>query len=354
MLARLASIRRLLTTPLAAVLTPPELRMTAIRRLLLHAPLALALIVAGCGGGSNTQSGAQSAGAAKHHRVARHRASVPSVRLSYRRLYALPAPLRDPASAVLPGGKFVFVGGLTAADTSAGEIETANLHGVLANGTLPSPQHDAQGTALGGRAYVFGGGNFTQYDHIFSVNSTTQTVQTVGRLPALASDVAVTSAGGTAYVVGGYDGSAALNTIVAWRPGAPAQVVGHLPVALRYAAVSSVGGQVLIIGGSTPAGASSAVYRFDPVSGHTREIARLAHPVTHAGAATLGLNVYLVGGRGDLTTSQTAAIWAINPVTGAIRSAGRLPEPLSDTGVVTLGTAIVVAGGLTRAGQAVG
>ena len=317
--------------------------MTATRRLLPHAPLALTLIVAGCGAGSNTPSGAHPAAAAKHHRVARHRALAPSVGLSYRHLYALPAPLRDPASAVLPGDKFVFVGGLTAADTSAGEIETANLRRVLATGTLPSPQHDAQGATLDGRAYVFGGGDFTQYDHIFRVNST-QTVQTVGRLPTLASDVAVTSAGGTAYVVGGYDGSAALNTIVAWRPGAPAQVVGRLPVALRYAAVSSVGGQVLIIGGSSPAGASRAVYRFDPVSGHTREIARLAHPVTHAGAATLGANVYLVGGRGDLSTSQTAVIWAINPVTGAIRLAGRLPEPLSDTGVVALGTAIVVAG----------
>ncbi|MGH8920558.1 MAG: hypothetical protein ACRD0H_19875, partial [Actinomycetes bacterium] len=102
--------------------------------------------------------------------------------------------------------------------------------------------------------------------------------------------------------------------------------------------------------GSTPAGASRAVYRFDPVTGHTLELARLPHPITHAGAATLGSNVYLVGGRGDLSTTQTAAVWAINPVSGAIRAAGRLPQALSDTGVLTVGDAIVVAGGLARSG----
>jgi hypothetical protein len=324
--------------------------MTAIRRALRPASLLLALILAGCGGSSVTSSTANRAGSTKHGHATVHHHPVASVRLSYRHLYALPAPLRDPASAVLPTGKFVLVGGLTAADTSAGEIETADLHRVLASGTLPSPQHDAQGTALGGRAYVFGGGNLVQYDHILGVDGANQTVRTVGRLPALASDVAVTGAGGTAYVVGGFDGSASLNTIVAWRPGAPAQVVGHLPIALRYAAVASIGGQVLIIGGSTPAGASGAVYRFDPVSGHTREIGRLPHPITHAGAAVLGPNVYLVGGRGDVNTTQTASIWAINPVSGAIRAAGHLPQALSDTGVLTVGNAIIVAGGLTRSG----
>jgi hypothetical protein len=322
-----------------------------MRRSLLHAWFALALITAGCGGSATPSSGGQAARPAKHHRPAVRASSAASVRLSYRHLYALPAPLRDPASAALPGAKFVLAGGLTAADTSAGEIEAADLHRVLASGTLPSPQHDAQGTALGGRAYVFGGGNFTQYDHILAVDIASATVRTVGRLPALASDVAVTEAGGTAYVVGGFDGSAALNTIVAWRPGPPARVVGHLPVALRYAAVSAAGGRVLIIGGSTPRGANRAIYRFDPATGQTREIGRLPHPITHGGAATLGQSVYLVGGRGDLSNAQTAAVWAINPSTGAVRAAGRLPEPLSDTGVVTVGDAIVVAGGLTGSGR---
>jgi len=153
--------------------------------------------------------------------------------------------------------------------------------------------------------------------------------------------------GGTAYVVGGYDGTSWLDSILAWRPGSTARVVGHLPVGLRYAAASAVDGQVVIIGGSTPSGASSAIYRFDPATGRVRQIGRLPQPITHAGAATLGSFVYLVGGRGDNSSSQTASVWSIDPLTGRVRPAGRLPEPLSDTGVQAIDGSIVVAGGLS-------
>jgi hypothetical protein len=64
----------------------------------------------------------------------------------------------------------------------------------------------------------------------------------------------------------------------------------------------------------------------------------------------LGSTVYLVGGRGDSTTSQLSRIWAINPTSGAVTPAGHLPEPLSDAGVLSLGSAIVVAAGHSPAG----
>jgi hypothetical protein len=179
-------------------------------------------------------------------------------------------------------------------------------------------------------------------------------VRTVGSLPAAQSDVAVTASHGTAYVVGGYDGTNWLDTILAWRPGSAARVVAHLPVGLRYAAASTVDGQVLIIGGSTPTGASDAVYRFDPATRRVRQIGRLAQPITHAAAATLGSYVYLVGGRGENLSSQTASVWSINPLNGAVRHAGRLPEPLSDSGVVAIGRTLIVAGGLSPAGTQAG
>ncbi|MGB0095844.1 MAG: kelch repeat-containing protein, partial [Solirubrobacteraceae bacterium] len=107
---------------------------------------------------------------------------------------------------------------------------------------------------------------------------------------------------------------------------------------------------VLIIGGSTPSGVSDAIYRFAPSSGAIRQIGRLAHPVTHAGAAVLGKSVYLVGGRGESVEARTGSVLAINPTTGAVRTAGRLPQPLSDAGVVGLGGVIIVAGGRSEAG----
>jgi hypothetical protein len=179
-------------------------------------------------------------------------------------------------------------------------------------------------------------------------------VSTVGTLPHAQSDVAVTALHGTAYVVGGYDGTNWLDTILAWRPGSGVRVAGHLPVGLRYSSVIAVGGRLLIIGGSTPNAASDAIYRFDPATGRVARIGRLPEPITHAGAATLGSFVYLVGGRGDNLGSQTANIWSIDSRTGAVRRAGRLPEPLSDTGVLSIGGAIVVVGGLSPGGTVAG
>jgi Kelch motif len=320
--------------------------------------LAVVLALAGTGcGGAGAHTATRSSPAAHPDRSTAAAAKATLARpaqLVYHPLYSLSAPLRDPASAVLGSGHFVFLGGLDAADSSSAGIELADLHGVLHTDSLPLAQHDAQGAQLGGVVYVFGGGSFSELDHIVSFDPVSDLVHTVGVLPHAQSDVAVTASDGTAYVVGGYDGTNWLDTILAWRPGSTARVVAHLPVGLRYAAASTVDGQVLIMGGSTPAGASDAVYRFNPATGRVRQIGRLPQPITHAGAATLGSFVYLVGGRGDNLDSQTADVWSINPLNGAVRRAGRLPEPLSDTGVVSTGGALVVAGGLSPTGTQAG
>jgi hypothetical protein len=276
------------------------------------------------------------------------------VKLAYRSLFSLRAPLRDPASAGLGDGRFVLLGGLDAADTSSAGIEVADLRGLLSSFTLPLAQHDAQAAALGGKVYVFGGGSFSELDHILSFDPARGAVSAAGSLPRAQSDVAVAESGATAYVVGGFDGTNWLDTILAFQPGSPVRVAARLPVTLRYSAVSAVDGRLLIIGGSTPTGASDGIYRFDPGTGRVLRIGRLVHPITHAGAATLGSSVYLVGGRGDLLNSQSASVWSIDPLTGTVRRAGRLPRPLSDTGVLTVGHAIIVAGGLSSAGTVAG
>ena len=309
------------------------------------------LAVAACGGGASSSS---SSGAPASHSRQRHTARpVAPANLAYRPLFTLSAPLRDPASALLPGDRFVLLGGLDAADTSTAGIELANLRGTLHSYALPLAQHDAQGAAIGGRVYVFGGGSLSELDHIISFDPGSGAVQTVGALPQAQSDVAVAEIGGTAYIVGGFDGTNWFNTILAWRPGSPVRVAGRLPTGLRYSAVSAVDGRLLVIGGSTPTGASRAIFSFDPATGQVRQIGSLPHPVTHGAAATLRSSVYFVGGRGELDNQQTARIWSIDPQTGAVRVAGRLPQPLSDAGVLTVGDAIVVAGGLTQAGNAV-
>jgi N-acetylneuraminic acid mutarotase len=327
-----------------------------LNTLLVLAAVATVGVLSGCGGGGGSRVASQPGTSSTRHssRTPKsHHRPTPPVKLTYRRLFALDAPLRDPASAPLGGGRFVLLGGLDAADTSTAGIEIANLDGVTRNASLPIAQHDAQAAALGGSVYVFGGGSYSELDHIVSFDPANGTVAAAGSLPSAQSDVAVTQLGGRAYVVGGFDGTSWKNTILAWRPGSQVKVVAQLPVGLRYAAVAAAAGRLIIIGGSTPVRASDAIYSFDPATGRVRRIGTLPRPITHGGAATLGSTVYLVGGRGDSLDAQTARVWAIDPLTGTVHVAGRLPQPLSDAGVLAVGRGIVVAGGMTPSGATV-
>lgn len=315
--------------------------------------LAASIAIAGCG----TTTAPQRTGAGSHRSSGSHRRSKirkpvahPAV-LAYHGLYALPAPLRDPAYVSQGGGRYVLIGGLSAADTSTTEVYTGNRTHVSQVATLGTAQHDAQAALLAGKVYVFGGGSFSELDHIFSFDPLSHELTTVGSLPVAQSDVAVTSIGNTAYVVGGYDGVNWRKTILAYNPGASApRTVGTLPVGLRYAAVAAVGGHVLIAGGSTPVAASRAIFSFDPSTGGVTRIGTLPQPVTHGELAPLGQFAYLVGGRGNGTSSQTARIFAISPTTGRITPAGRLPSGLSDAALVAEGRSLFVIGGLESSG----
>lgn len=311
---------------------------------------ALALALAGCGGSGATAAGRHGPNV-RHRRTIRKPRAARAPALRYHHLYTLPAPLRDPAYAALRPGHFVLIGGLSAADTSTGEVYTGDLRHVTQTATLAAPQHDAQAATLAGRVYAFGGGSFSELDHIISFDPATSTVSTVGALPSAQSDVAVAAIGDTAYVVGGYDGVSWKDTILSYRPGAPAaRTAARLPVGLRYAAVTAIGGRVLIAGGSTPTAASRAIFSFDPRSGRVTRIGTLPSPVTHGELAPLGQFAYLVGGRGNGTASQTARIYAIDPATGRVTPAGRLPGGLSDAALVPDGGSLLLIGGLESSG----
>jgi hypothetical protein len=272
-------------------------------------------------------------------------------RLAVRRLpYSLPVALQDAAVAPLGSDRAVLLGGLDGADTSTASVSVLDASGVTTGPQLPEAQHDAQGALLGGRVYVFGGGQVSSYSHILSYDPATGAIAQAGSLPTPTSDAAIAVIMGTAYVVGGYDGQQALNTVVAWRPGAPARVVGRLPHGLRYAAVAASGGRLVIAGGSQGEAASSAVLSFDPTTGRLRQIGELPAAITHASAVALDSYVYVLGGRGAAAESQTAAIVAIDAASGRCVRVGHLPQPLSDTAAIALGQRIWLAGGLSMSG----
>ncbi|MDE3134411.1 MAG: hypothetical protein KGL15_10115, partial [Acidobacteriota bacterium] len=124
-----------------------------------------------------------------------------------------------------------------------------------------------------------------------------------------------------------------------------------LPVGLRYAAATAIDGRVLIAGGSTPSAASRAIFSFDPRTGAVTRIGTLPQPVTHGELAPLGQFAYLVGGRGNGTSSQTARIFAIDPTSGKVTPAGRLPAGLSDAALLPEPRALLLIGGLESSGS---
>lgn len=332
--------------------TLPDVSAPHLLRPLAPVACLLALGACGSGGGAAAATHASRPPNSRHHRRAPATAALRP--LSYRSLYSLPAPVQDPAAAPLSSHTFALLGGLTAADTSTDQVLFGGLRSASVRTSLPNAQHDAEATTLAGQVYLFGGGQFTQYDHILALDPSGASVRQVGTLPAAASDVAVAGDGTTAYVVGGFDGTNWLNTIIAYRPGTTPQVVARLPVALRYAAATFADGFLVIAGGSTPTGVSDSIYRFDPRTARLTRLGRLPAPVTHAAAGAINGTVYLLGGRGASVTDRTAAIWALDPATGRMAAAGKLPQPTSDAGVVSLGDRLVIAGGATAAGTQAG
>jgi hypothetical protein len=325
------------------------------RQLRLAVPAALLLIVLV---GITISSADSRFSSVDPHAVGRIRPAQPLVRpaavaltLRQRRIGTLPAPLQDAAAVSLGGERMVLLGGLDSSDTSTTTITVLSAGHASSDGRLPEAQHDAQGANLRGDLYVFGGGQFSSYDHILRFDPASGRVSVVGHLPQPASDVAVTTLGGVAYIVGGYNGRRALDTILAWRPGGNPTVVGRLPAGLRYAAVAATDSKVVIAGGSTEAGAASrAILSFDPSTGRVTQIGSLPHPLTHASAASLHSAVFVIGGRGSAPGSQTAAILAIDPGSGRVREVGRLALALSDAAIATVGEQIVLAGGQDTTG----
>ncbi len=127
-----------------------------------------------------------------------------------------------------------------------------------------------------------------------------------------------------------------LNTIIAYRPGAPPRWSGtcRSACATRLSAASA-DGQILIIGGSTPAGASDAIYRFDPATGRVRQIGRLPHPITHAARRRSAPPCTWSGAGATPSTPRRRRSGPSIRSPGAVHAAGRLPAALSDTGVFT-------------------
>jgi hypothetical protein len=297
-----------------------------------------------------------------------------------------PAPYQLPSGlareVVLPAGRGLLIaGGLTPRATSTAAVRLLNpsTGGTSRVGRLAIPTHDAAGATVGGRTFVFGGGQQGSVATVQQITARPAPAQAgpargagpvAGRLPRPRSDLAAVTRGGTAYLLGGYDGAGYDATVLATRDGRRFTVVARLAVPVRYPAVAVLGGQIWVFGGQTSHGITNDIQRISlPGSGPGgagqtvggRKVAavvagHLPRPMTAAAAFALGGALYIAGGqtaparpgqvtaRPSATLTTSGAVLRYQPGHPAVL-AGTLPVPVANAGAgVVGGTAFLVGG----------
>jgi hypothetical protein len=250
--------------------------------------------------------------------------------------YRLPSPVEREVASTW-AGSVILAGGLdTATQSTNGVFRLDAATGHLAGlGTVPQPFHDAAGAIIGAKLLVFGGGASRSSAVVQAFDLRSRRGAVVSQLPRPLSDLASATVGGTVYLVGGYDGVRPRAEIYQTTDGLHFRLTASLPSGVRYPAVAAVGTTLVIAGGATARGLSANVYVLDTTTNRLRLLGRLATPVAHASALTLGGKVYVVG---------TAGIGRIDVVSGTIDSiAGHVP--VSDAGAVVLGKRGLLIGG---------
>ncbi len=362
------------------------------------AALGLTLLVAACSAHGPGQAG-PSGGSRTADSGAAHPATAAGTVGSPRSrsagpltLQVSPAPYQLPSGlareVVFPAGPdLLLAGGLTPRSTSTAAVRQLNpsTGSTVRVGRLTAPTHDAAGATLGGRAFVFGGG---EQDSVATVQKITAqitaqevtahqstaahgTATVAGRLPRPRSDLAAVTSGGTAYLLGGYDGAGYDATVLATRDGRRFSVAARLAVPVRYPAVAAAGGQIWVFGGRTSHGITNDIQRV-PLPGASRSGAgqtvrgrrivsgavagHLPRPTTAAAAFTLGGTLYVAGGQtaparpGQATASPAATLTTSDAVLRyqpghPAALAGRLPVPVANASAGVLGSTAYLVGG---------
>jgi hypothetical protein len=279
----------------------------------------------------------------------RTRATAPSPIQSSSAGYHLPAPVQR-AVALGSASGIIIAGGLDAAGASTNGVFRLDPSSgrVTRLGTVPEPFHDAAGSLLGKRLFVFGGGSAHSSSSVQAFDLATRRGVVVAHLPRPLSDVAAATVGGTTYLVGGYDDHVPRAEIYATNDGTHFTLAARLPHGLRYPAVAASGDRLVIAGGILASGApSSAIYGFDPVSKQVRMLGQLATAVGHASAVTLAGSVFILGGA-DAAGNAVLSATRVNAKVTQLA----LNVPVADAAAAQIGNEAFLLGG-RRNGRAV-
>jgi hypothetical protein len=252
----------------------------------------------------------------------------------------LAVPVEDAGGAIIAGQDVVFGGrspaalavvqGLPAPGSAAAPgSSTGAVTAATELGALPQPRADAQCATIGATTYLVGGDNGTSTVPQVVATTDGRSFDTLASLSKPVEFGAVAALGGKLYVFGGRTTtatgpSAPVDTIQMVDPASHrARVVGHLPEPLSEAAAVTLGNHLLVIGGVTV------------------QSRRGERP-----AGTSGSNPATTGG----STVTVSSIWSFDPTTGKVSRVGQLPEPVSQAGVAVMGSEVWVVGGQSSGG----
>jgi hypothetical protein len=248
------------------------------------------------------------------------------------------------------GQDLLVIGGITQQLTTTSTIIQLNpVTGRATHaGHLADPAHDAAGAVLGGRPYLFGGGDLAELAAVQALRHRGPAA-VAGQLPGPRSDLSSVTLGSTAYLVGGYDGTNWAGTVLATSNGKAFTRVATLPVPVRYPAVAGAGNRIWVFGGLTPAGPSRVIQQVNVTTGKAARVGQMPAPISAATAVTLAGRIFIAGGQvakgGGARLAASRTVLAYNPAGSRVTAAGTLPVAVTNAAAAVVGGTAFLIGG---------
>jgi N-acetylneuraminic acid mutarotase len=229
--------------------------------------------------------------------------------------------------------------------------ETDTWYGLV---NKPTPVFGAKAAVLGGLIYLPGGetspGEPTNVVEVYDTRE--QVWSTVTPLPVDLSRYAMVAYEGKLYVIGGWDGSIYKNSVYSYNPQTNIwEEHSPMPTARGNAGAAVAGGAIYVIGGFDGENAVSVNESFRPndETGATQAWnvqAPLPSPRYAMGTVAIAEIIYIVGGEGGENLTEILEYF---PLSDEWRSEGiQLELPWSRMGLATLGTDLYAIGGMTE------
>ena len=164
-------------------------------------------------------------------------------------------------------------------------------------------------------------------------------------MPGPLSDHVAVTIENKEYVVGGFDGHQISPNVLVSDDGAHYRTLGALAEPVRYPAAAVAGGAIYVFGGVVDAsgGDTRSIQRIDPATGEVSVVGQLPAALSHANAAEIGGQVYVLGW--FVNNQVTGQVLRFDPRDGTVAPAGTLPTPVTDAAVTTIGSTAYLVGG---------